>query len=162
MSVVDRYAMISCPRLSIISRSTEVAGRRPNGSSSIFLGADGRWHGWVSMGRGSATQRNRRHVSAATRSAVMAKVRDLEHLRDSQRLAAGGPMTVASWMEYWLANIAAVRVRPRTLESYRSLVQRHITPVIGNRPLDAVRPEHLEQLYAALLGNGLSANSVLR
>jgi hypothetical protein len=24
--------------------------RKPNGRSSIFLGKDGKWHGWVTMG----------------------------------------------------------------------------------------------------------------
>jgi integrase len=113
--------------------------RRPNGSSSIFLGSDGRWHGWVTMGSSSGAVRNRRHVSGSTRGAVAAKVRDLEHEREARDAIAEPSMTLSTWLEHWLANVAAVRVRPRTLERYQSIVRRHIMPSIGSRPIDAVR-----------------------
>src|SRR4051812_20287958 len=71
-------------------------------------------------------------------------------------------MTVVTWMEYWLTNIASARVRPRTLEGYRLIARRHITPSIGAKPLTALRPEDVEQLYATLSKNGLSASSLLR
>jgi integrase len=71
-------------------------------------------------------------------------------------------MTVAIWMEYWLTNIASTRVRPRTLEGYRSILRRHIAPHIGHKPLEALRPEDVELLYSGLRQNGLSASSLLR
>lgn len=137
-------------------------GRAPNGASSIFLGSDGRWHGWVSMPPKQAGCRNRRHVSGATRAVVTEKVRDLERQRD--HLAAERAveeLTVTDWFGYWLDTIAAARVRARTLEGYRSIVRRHVLPAVGHRRLRRLRPEHLERLYAALLAQGLSPATVL-
>ena len=69
---------------------------------------------------------------------------------------------MASWLEHWLTTIAPRRVRRRTLESYESAVRRHLTPGIGRHRLDRLRPEHLDQLYTALLDDGYSPASVLR
>ena len=58
--------------------------------------------------------------------------------------------------------MAPRRVRQRTLENYESAVRRHLVPGIGRHSLDRLRPEHLDQLYTALLGAGYSSASVLR
>jgi integrase len=76
--------------------------------------------------------------------------------------AAGRPPTVGDWLDHWFDNIAARRVRARTLESYRSTVRLHLRPGIGHHRLDRLQPEHLELLYGALADNGLSPASILR
>ena len=53
-------------------------------------------------------------------------------------------------------------MRQRTLESYESAVRRHLIPGIGRHRLDRLRPEHLDQLYTALLDEGYFPASVLR
>ena len=67
-----------------------MAGRGANGRSTIVKNADGRWHGFVSMGSKGDGRRDRRHVSAATRAAVVAKVKELEIKRDAGVAAASG------------------------------------------------------------------------
>jgi integrase len=102
-------------------------------------------------------------VSATRRADVVAKVRALEAKRDAGVAeAAGRAPTVGDWLDHWLDNIAARRVRPRTLESYRAIVRLHLRPGIGHHRLDRLQPEHLERLYAALLDKGLSPATVLR
>ncbi|MCW2636686.1 MAG: Integrase, partial [Blastococcus sp.] len=58
--------------------------------------------------------------------------------------------------------IAPRRVRQRTLESYESAVRRHLVPGIGRHRLDRLRPEHLDQLYTAMLAAHYSPATVLR
>jgi integrase len=136
---------------------------RASGESSIFKGDDGRWHGFVSMGKKENGRRDRRHVSAAKRADVVVKVRALEVKRDAGLVeAAGRPQTVGDWLDHWLDNIAARKVRARTLESYRSIVRLHLRPGIGHHRLDRLQPEHLERLYGKLLDKGLSPATVLR
>jgi excisionase family DNA binding protein len=53
----------------VVSRG-ENTGRTTNGRSSIHKGADGRWHGYVSMGRTDAGKPVRRHVRGRTRTEV--------------------------------------------------------------------------------------------
>jgi hypothetical protein len=130
---------------------------RASGESSIYKDEDGRWHGFVSMGKKENGRRDRRHVSGAKRADVVAKVRAIEAKRDAGVVeAAGRAPTVAEWLDHWLDNIAARKVRARTLESYRSTVRLHLRPGVGHHRLDRLQPEHLERLYAALADKGLS------
>jgi len=140
---------------------TERRGAR--GRSTIIKRPDGRWHGFVSMGTNGDGVRDRRHVSARTRAEVVVKVRELESKRDAGSVnAARKPMKVEEWLTYWVDTIAPARVRPRTLDSYRSLIRLHLLPRIGQRRLDQLLPEHLEQLYAEMLAGGRSPATVLR
>lgn len=140
-----------------------MAGRGANGRSTIVKQDDGRWHGFVSMGAKGDGSRDRRHVSAATRAAVVEKVKSLEAKRDAGMvLTSGKAMLVDDWLDYWVENIASVRVRARTLATYRTMIRLHLNPYIGKRRLDQLQPEHLEQTYKQLLDKGLSPASVLR
>src|SRR5919206_2684715 len=139
-----------------------MAARASNGESTIFKGAEGRWHGYVSVGFTLDGKLDRRHVSSESRGVVVEKVRELERKRDAGTITAASAPTVAEWLEHWLTAIAPRRVRQRTLESYESAVRNHLIPGIGRHRLDRLRPEHLDQLYTALLDAGYSPASVLR
>ena len=141
------------------TRRTSAPRSRASGESSIFKGEDGRWHGFVSMGKKDNGRRDRRHVSGAKRADVVAKVRAIETKRDAGMVeAAGRAPTIGEWLDH----IAARKVRARTLESYRSTVRLHLRPGVGHQRLDRLQPEHLERLYAALADKGLSPASILR
>ena len=49
-----------------------MAGRASNGESTIYKGADGRWHGYVSVGFKLNGTPDRRHVSSKSRGVVVA------------------------------------------------------------------------------------------
>src|SRR3712207_7888487 len=139
-----------------------MAGRASNGESTIYKGADGRWHGYVSVGFKLAGTLDRRHVSSKNRGVVVAKVRELERKRDDGTVSTTSAPTVGAWLEHWLTTIAPRRVRQRALESYESAVRKHLIPGLGRHRLDRLRPEHLDQLYTALLDTGYSPAPVLR
>ena len=137
--------------------------RAASGESSIYKGADGRFHGYVSMGLKENGRRDRRHVSGLKRAAVVAKVRELERKRDAGTAgAAGRSPTVGQWLEHWLDTIAARKVRLSTLVRYRQLVANQLVPGVGHHRLDRLQPEHVEELYSGLLARGLSPASVLQ
>ena len=108
-----------------------MAGRAANGESTIYQDAEGRWHGFVSVGFALTGKPDRRHVTGKTRAVVVAKVRDLERKRDAGTINAVSTPTVADWLEHWLTTIAPRRVRQRTLESYESAVRKHLIPGAG-------------------------------
>ena len=137
--------------------------RGSNNESSIHQDDQGRWHGYVSMGLREGGRRDRRHVSGTTRREVVTKVRALEKKREAGiALGAGAPPTVAAWMTEYLENVAARRVRPSTLDRYRSLARVHIIPRIGHHRLDRLQPEHVEKMYTAMASAGLAPASVLQ
>jgi integrase len=129
--------------------------RRPNGASSVYEGADGYWHGRVTVGVKDDGRPDRRHVSAKTEAAVRRKVRDLERERDGGSVRkAGQKWTVAAWLTHWVENIASGSVRENTIAGYRVAVNRHLIPGVGAHRLDRLEPEHLEKLYARMQRSG--------
>ena len=139
-----------------------MATRGSAGEASIFKDPDGRWHGWITVGTKPNGKPDRRHRTAKTRAEVVKKIRELEVRRETGTITGVNADTVEAWLAHWLPNIAARRVRERTLESYESTIRMHIVPHIGGQRLDKLQPEHLEQLYNLLLEQGLSPTSVLR
>ena len=125
--------------------------RAPNGTSTIYLGADGKWHGRVTMGVRDDGKPDRRHVKRKTEAEVIKAVRELEKKRDAGTAAkAGRPWTVEKWLMHWVENIAAPTVRYKTITTYRTAVYKHLIPGLGAHRLDRIEPEHFEKLYAKL------------
>ena len=46
------------------------------------------------------------------------------------------------------------------IKGYRGNINRYINPVIGNVPLQALKPQHIQGMYAGMLDRGLSARTV--
>src|SRR2546423_9924768 len=116
--------------------------RRPNGASSIYQGADGKWHGRVTVGVKDDGKPDRRHVERKTEAEVIRAVRELEKQRDAGRVRkAGQRWTVAQWLTHWVENIAANAVRENTIAGYRVAVNRHLIPGVGAHRLDRLQPE---------------------
>jgi integrase len=137
--------------------------RRSSGESSIYQDEVGRWHGFVSMGLRQGGRRDRRHVSGQKRSAVVQKVRELEQKRAA---GTGGTVgrspTVEWWLTHWLDTIAARKVRPSTLEGYRSKVTSRLVPALGHHRLDRLQPEHVEAAWVEMESGGLAPATVLQ
>ncbi len=123
-------------------------GRQASGRSSIYKGADGWWHGRVTVGRRDDGRPDRRHVMAASKSEVSKKVRTLEDQRREGKIpAVGADWTVERWLTHWVEHVAAPHVKANTLAGYRVAVNHHLIPGVGQHKLDSLRPEHLERLY---------------
>lgn len=139
------------------------SGRSANGRSSIYKGADGRWHARVTMGVKNDGTPDRRHMTAPTEKALTAKVRAMERQRESGTVAdAGRVPTVEQWLTHWLDTIAARKVRPSTLDSYRSKIHTAIAPGLGGHRLDRLQAEHVERFYVEQEARGVSPATVLQ
>jgi integrase len=131
--------------------------REPNGASTIYKGADGFWHGRVTVGVGDDGKPDRRHVMRKARAEAVKAVRELERQRDSGSVRSVGRVwTVGEWLTYWLENVAAPAVRENTLSGYRVAVNVHLIPGVGAHGLDRLEPEHLERLYTKMVRSGSS------
>src|SRR6516165_8878848 len=81
------------------------------------------------------------------------------------QLVDRSPITVSSYLDQWI-HAHAVEVKPKTLQDYRHLIDRHVKPNIGALRLQAVRPAQITKLYRDLLiaggrsGAGLSPRTV--
>ncbi|WP_354644975.1 tyrosine-type recombinase/integrase [Kitasatospora camelliae] len=131
--------------------------------STVYLGADGWWHGRVTMGVKADGSPDRRHRRAKTETEVRRKVKALERARDAGRVTKAGKIpTVEKWMTTYLDTIASQRLKPRSLDDYWSKTRNHIIPGLGQHRLDRLRPEHLDAFYVQLRTEGRAASHVLK
>lgn len=131
-----------------------------NGRSSIYKGADGYWHGRVTVGEKEDGTPDRRHVGGKTKADVTARVRELEGKRETRTVTkVGQNWTVEKWLEHWLVDIAKPALRPNAWDAYRVAVRKHAVPVLGKRRLDKLQSEHLMILYNKMISSGLSPST---
>jgi integrase len=118
-------------------------GRRGAQEGSIFQRKDGRWVGSLNLGWEDG-KRKRRHFYAAT----AAEVRD-ELLKARSDQSHGLPVaserqTVAKFLEGWLEHTLKNRAKPRSFESFTTIVNKHIVPAIGRIRLDKLTPQQVQ------------------
>jgi len=140
-----------------MARRKRPAGTRgPDGTSSIYLGKDGYWHGRVSVGVRDDGRPDRRHVMNKDESKVIAAVRKLERERDDHKIRkVGESWTVETWLKHWLDNIVAPPVvTVNAWSAYEVAVRVHLIPGLGAHRLEKLEPEHLEKLYRKMMRDG--------
>ncbi|HCU92264.1 MAG TPA: hypothetical protein DHU96_05810, partial [Actinobacteria bacterium] len=74
-------------------------------------------------------------------------------------------ITVGAYLDNWI-EAHAVEIKPKTLQDYRHLINRHVRPHLGELRLQAITPARITKLYRDLLtgggrkGAGLSPRTV--
>lgn len=68
--------------------------------------------------------------------------------------------SLTAWLRYWLGEIVDHEVRPKTAESYRSLVRLYIEPAIGARELVGLTTADVRELHRFMREAGLAASTV--
>ena len=117
-------------------------GRDRPSAGSIRLRRDGRWEARVTLTdpdgrriRRSLLGRSRPDVEAKLRAAMDAETRGLP--------IADARLRLADHLTDWLENVRP-RVRPRTYESYESVVRVHLIPALGHVPLIRLTPQQVQ------------------
>jgi integrase len=65
------------------------------------------------------------------------------------------------FIDRYMSDVAAHTLKPKTLENYYFIIKNHIKPDLGDLKITAIRPEHLQSLYASRLARGLSKHTVV-
>ncbi len=132
-----------------------MAKHRSNGEGNIRKRKDGRWEGRYTAG---INPENGKQIFKNVLGKIQAEVKEKlkKALADSQRLdlAKQGKYTVGTWMDAWFENVAKIKVRPSSHQTYRGYIDNHIKPNIGNIPLEKLTTMELQKLYRKLLTNG--------
>lgn len=104
--------------------------------------------------------RRRKVLYGATREDVRRKLNVALGLADSGQLADSRGMTLGSFLDVWLAEVAKPSVRHWTFKGYEVHVRLHLKPALGRMPLDRIEPVHVQRLLNDKLKSGLSPKSV--
>jgi integrase len=136
------------------------AKSRANGDGDVF----GRKNkeGKITSYRGAyvGPDGRRRYVSGRTKEEARKALREARSNSDAGLVFDGGTVTLASYLDRWLADSVKDTVRQRTYERYESIVRVHIKPTIGRVKLKALTPAHARALYRQKLDSGLSPRTV--
>ncbi len=84
------------------------------------------------------------------------KLRELIEQKDGGRLARPDHRTLGEYLDWWITNVAAVRVRASTLASYKLIVDTYLKPELGAVRLDRLLPDHVQELVRKLTERGLA------
>jgi integrase len=129
--------------------------RRPKGEGALFTDSRGYWIGEITLPSG---KKKRKY------SKLQKEVKDW--LREQRNAIYAGnwvekeKVTFEDFLNRYMDESARYTLRPTTFQSYLSLINHHILPEMGNIRLTALRPDHLQKLYADKLTGGLSKRTV--
>jgi integrase len=119
-------------------------GRRATGEGSIGKRKDGTYYGTIRL------DGMRKWVYGETRKEVSVKLKALSHKHAQGINLDADKVKVGVFLERWLEEIVKQRNKPRTYESYKRIVALHLTPKLGNIPLSALKPDHVQVLVNSL------------
>jgi integrase len=130
--------------------------RRDAGDGSIFERADGRWVARLKLADGS-----KRYFYGPKRAEVKSRLQEAQRAVEDGKPLPSQRLTVAAYLEQWLAALPATAVKPATVAYYQSYVRKHLlTSDFAPKPLGRLAPSDLERLYARKLADGLSTTTV--
>jgi integrase len=132
-----------------------MAKQRGHGEGSIYQRKDGRWAASLTLEGGK-----RRTFYGKTRKQAYDKLKRAQHELQQGMLATGPKQTVKQYLEYWLEEVHKLTVKPATYIKYRSLLNRHVLPVLGHVQLQKLSQEHVQSLYTLKQKEGLSAKTI--
>jgi integrase len=69
-------------------------------------------------------------------------------------------ITVSALLDRYIEDVASPSLRPKTLESYLSLINNHINPGLGGERVTKVSASQLQSFYTSLREKGLSERTV--
>ena len=132
-----------------------MAKRRSNGEGNIRKRKDGRWEGRYTAGRDPATGKQIfKNVLGKTQAEVKEKLQKALAQAGTIDFTKTGKYTIGAWMEVWFENVAKIKVRASSHQSYRGYIDNHIMPNIGSIPLEKLTTMDLQKFYRKLLTKG--------
>jgi len=130
---------------------------------SIRQRSKGSWEICIDVGSDPATGKRLRHFESVKGNKGAARQRLAQLLVDVENggyVRTPRNLTVADYLKGWLHDYVELNCAPKTIESYRSLVELHIVPEIGTVRLADLQPRHLQALYGRKKEGGLSSRTV--
>lgn len=137
-----------------------MAKRRPSGDGMVRKREDGRWEGRIVVGHKENGEPIFRYVYADTQKELTAKLRKCITAYQGVDLTERSRITLSEWLDQWLISIDGT-VRPSTLNGYRSYIENHIRPGLGEKRITQIKAADIQKFYDKL-GQTLASGSVRR
>ncbi len=115
----------------------------------------GRWRAAITIEGG-----RRKYLFGTTRQEVAKKLSAARIAQDQGLLVTAPSQPLARFLDRWLKDSVANRVRPWTYKGYEAVVRNHINPTLGNVRLDRLAPQQVQALVNQKLASGLAPKTV--
>ena len=112
-----------------------------NGKEYTYFEA--RYTAGYDSGTGKQIQRS---ITGKTQKEVAQKLKAATTAIDEGSYQAPAKMKLGQWLEIWESEYLG-GVKPRTADSYKSIIRNHIKPALGAVRLDALEPHTLQTFY---------------
>lgn len=136
--------------------------KRGNGEGSIIQRKDGRWMGSITVGRDTNGKLIRKCIYGKTRKEVQDKMVQVASELSKGNYIEPSKILLKDWLDNWIKNYKAIKLKPSTLELYETLIQKVINPEVGEMKLMDLKPVHIQSFYNKLYndGNGYSTSTI--
>jgi integrase len=133
--------------------------KRKNGSGSVYLRKDGRYGAAKFV---DVPGEGRKRINAYGKSAREAttKLNRIIHDLEQGRPARTKDWTLRAFLVHWLENVVAIKNRPRTYESYESVVRRFLIPGLGRFRLHELTVHDVQALINKQHRDGVSPRMI--
>lgn len=118
------------------------------------------WEGRVTVGTDANGNQKRRTVTAHTKTELLAKMKEISIAVERGTYAEVSKLTVLQWLNEWFDVYEKRKVKQYTANSYKTIIEKHIGPEIGNIKLQKLRNSDLQRFYNALADKGLSGKTI--
>jgi integrase len=114
------------------------------------------WRLTISMGKNPDTEKYDRYQETFIGKGPDADKRIIELCSQFERGIDINPkkITFSEYLDKWLKDFGKTNLSPRTLESYESIIDRHLKPELGAIQLSKLSPAHLREFYTKSLTDG--------
>src|SRR5688500_14298210 len=134
--------------------------KRGNGEGSVYRRKDGTWAAALMVGHKPDGRPDRRTVYGRTRADVVKKLDELRGRKSAGLVTEPTRLTVAIYLSQWLKHTVTIENRASTAIRYELNIRLHIAPAIGHLKLTALKPAHIQRIYADMLAAGFSPSTV--
>ena len=100
------------------------------------------------------------HTVRGTRKQAERELTKLLRDQDLGVLIEPSRKTLNEYLDEWLQAAVKARVRERTYEDYRWMMDRYVRPVLGGRKLAKITPVEVQKLYTDMLARELAPRTI--
>lgn len=124
-------------------------GRERKGEGKPRKRADGTWVQWIDLGYRDG-KRLRKKVEGKDRNDVVQRVAELRRKHAAGVDITEKPKALREYTAYCLDDVFSLDREPRTIESYRDVLDRYALPVLGKLAVDKVTTPQIQKLITGL------------
>ena len=128
---------------------------------NIYKRKDGRWEGRYIKGRKPNGQALYGSVYGKKYGDVKLRMIPLKSayaMLEHTKVSFTG--TVWDWLIFWLNDLEKPNIKPSTYASYRNKLENHVLPALGDKRLDKLTDDNIQDWVDDLTAKGLSGNSI--